>query len=452
MSGKKNKETLCIILLGLVIFSVFNAMMIMSAPEAWTSLHYGAWTAFHKNFNFSGFDQSTYIVISQWRPIFVHMRHPALLYMMWPMMQINEWLRDAYGINCTIYIVGVVWTLVSTLSWTVMYKILRNLVEMTLAETLLLNVFFYSFAYVMLATFVPDHMILSMTILLLMLYFSGKALKQGKRLSSWKAAVLFFIATGISTTNCVKVYLIDAMVRLRSRTDVLPFIRHSLIYVLPAILIAGIYLYQEQTANVEEQRYQKRVSVMAMKRDSVKYAQKLDESKKKLEARENKQLINNPLFEWTDMSIPIVPTIFDNIFGEGLQLHSEYLLGDANVDGQRPVIVKYGEWYNYVVEYVVLLLFLLGIVAGCRERFFWMCMVPFLFDMVLHVGLRFALTDVYIMTAHWAFVIPIAIAYLLKRLHYNKAVYRCTYSVLVAVTLFMLVWNISLIAESLYRI
>lgn len=45
----------------------------------------------------------------------------------------------------------------------------------------------------------------------------------------------------------------------------------------------------------------------------------------------------------------------------------------------------------------------------------WMALLPFLFDMFLHVGMRFAASDAYIMTAHWAFVIPIAVAYLVKR-------------------------------------
>lgn len=446
----KNKETVIVALTALILFAALNVFMIASAPEAWTSIRYGAWTAFHKNFHFSGFDQSTYIVVSQWRPIFVHMRHPALIYMLWPLEQVNEWLRDAYGVNCTIYIVGVVWTLVSTLSWVVMYKIMRNVVGMRIHEALLLNVFFYSFAYVLLATFVPDHMILSMTVLLLMLYLSGKAMKKRSVLSGWKAALLFFFATGISTTNSIKILLIDAVARLR-KERFLHFVKHCMIYVIPTVLLVGIYIYQEQTANVEEQQFQRRVRVQAIKKDSVGYANKVREGKQLTESRTNKQLVDNPLFEWTDMTIPIIPTLFDNIFGEGLQLHDKYLLGDANIANQRPVIVKYSNWYNYAVEYAVLLLFALGIIVGCRERFLWMCMMPFLFDMLLHVGLCFALTDVYIMTAHWAFVMPVAIAYLIKKVRKNTGVYISVFSAIMCITAFMLVWNVSLIVESVCR-
>lgn len=38
----------------------------------------------------------------------------------------------------------------------------------------------------------------------------------------------------------------------------------------------------------------------------------------------------------------------------------------------------------------------------------------FAFDMTLHLGLGFGINEVYIMGAHWLFVIPLCIAYLLK--------------------------------------
>ena len=43
-----------------------------------------------------------------------------------------------------------------------------------------------------------------------------------------------------------------------------------------------------------------------------------------------------------------------------------------------------------------------------------MLMACVAFDMLLHLGLGFGLNEVYIMTAHWAFIIPFAMAYLFK--------------------------------------
>jgi hypothetical protein len=83
----------------------------------------------------------------------------------------------------------------------------------------------------------------------------------------------------------------------------------------------------------------------------------------------------------------------------------------------RPVIVHYQCIVSYVVEAIIVLLFLLGIIVGWRSRFLWLAMSCFAFDLLLHVGLGFGLNEVYIMTAHWAFVIPIAIAFLFRWLN-----------------------------------
>ncbi len=185
----------------------------------------------------------------------------------------------------------------------------------------------------------------------------------------------------------------------------------------------------------------------AQERDSVKFAKQKAESQRRVEARTDRQLMDSPLFEWTDMSIEVLPSAVHNIFGEGLQLHEDYLLGDANIKGERPIIVKYRAWYNYAAEALIVLLLLLGILAGVRERFLWVSMMPFLFDMVLHLGMRFALTDVYIMTAHWAFVIPIALGYLLKRTRYEAAFHGGVVVLITLLTCFLAVWNAGLIVS-----
>ena len=446
---RKKYSTVLIVLLGLLIFSSLNLLMVYTAPEAWTDKHVGPWSAFHKGFTFSGFDQFTYIVISQFRPLYVHLRHPALLYFVWPLSELNDWLKDEYGINCAIYIVAVVWTLIGTLSWTLLYKIFRKIIGLSLWESLLLNVFFYSFAHVMIAMFVPDHMLLTMTTLFLMLYLTGRAAQQGKAIATWKALLLYFIGTGISTTNAVKIWMIDIAGRWR-RGMLAPVLRHSLTYIIPTLLLAWIYYYQETTANIEEERFLKRIEAREMKKDSANYVKEQAKSEKIISARGDKQLINNPLFEWTDMSIPIVPTLIENIYGEGFILHEDHLLCDANIKGQRPIIVRYKDWYNYAAEALLLTLFAIGVYTGRRARFMWMCLLPFLFDMFLHAFLRFAITDVYIMTAHWAVVIPVAVAYLLKGTRSRPRLRVISLTTVISLSVFLWWHNLSLLISHMF--
>ena len=66
-------------------------------------------------------------------------------------------------------------------------------------------------------------------------------------------------------------------------------------------------------------------------------------------------------------------------------------------------------------------------------------------DMMLHIGLGFGINEVYIMTAHWAFVVPLAVAYLLRRTDGKiRTVLRVALWVLTA---FLLAWNGAFIAR-----
>ena len=62
----------------------------------------------------------------------------------------------------------------------------------------------------------------------------------------------------------------------------------------------------------------------------------------------------------------------------------------------------------------MLLLFAIGIWCGRKNRFLWLCLSCFAFDMLIHLFLGFGINEVFIMAPHFMFVLPIATAYLLK--------------------------------------
>ena len=87
---------------------------------------------------------------------------------------------------------------------------------------------------------------------------------------------------------------------------------------------------------------------------------------------------------WTDKTTSRGETLVENFFGEGIMLHQQNLLGD--VIRNRPVIVKYQSPVNYVVEACIVLLFVLGILAGRKSKFLWLTMTFLLTDAALHIG------------------------------------------------------------------
>lgn len=429
-----------IALLGLCIFGAMNGLMLMHGPEAWTSQKFGAWTAFHKEFVFSGFDQFTYIVVSKWRPLFELYRHPMLAIMLWPLTWINSILSDYFHMNCAIYVVAVTYTLVSTATWCLLYAIFRRRIGLSRSLSLLLLLFYFGFAYVLLASFVPDHMIWTQFLLVLTIYLASSE----SGMKCWQALVIYFFAAGVTLTNGIKVWLIDMFAAYRS-ANFSKLFRRSLLYFIPTLLMGCVYLWQQESLLVEEESYREKMRQRAIERDSTAAMKKFEKDSIFMAKRQGKQSVDSRFFAFTDNTVDRAQLVYENFFGEGLILHRNHLMEDANARKNiRPVIVHYLDWWNYVAEVGIVVLFAGGIWWGRRKRLLWLAMMPFLFDVCLHIGLRFAAADVYIMTAHWAYVIPIAIGLMLKEC--KKAfLQRAVITTLVVLTVFLWWHNLNLL-------
>lgn len=439
---RKHKETILITLLGVVIMISLNYMMVLWKPDIFTNTKYAAWSTFWNHGELSGFDTYTYIVVTSFHPVYVLSRHPILAMMLWPFYELNNALKEVFHINCAIYVVAVLWTVLASCSWILMYRIQRKIIELSWQISLLLTLFFFSFSHVMIILFFPDHMGISLPLLLLTIYLAGKALKQNKRFALWHSLPLVFFATGVTTTNLVKVGIAD----LFTQWGKIPFkkmILHFMLYLIPLAVLYAAYSYQMETSQKQEEQRIVKIEKAKMKKDK-KYAEKYKAGKQEYKERREQQILDIPIVTDTEYHIDRLPSLVENVFGEGLILHDTYTLKDANRGNHRPVLVTYSHWWYYAIEGLIVALFLMGIWIGRREKFLWMVLSMFLFDMLLHVGLNFASADVYIMTAHWAFVIPIAIGYLVKK---RNMVSYITLLVVFGLTTFLWWHNLSLIAN-----
>ncbi len=431
--------SLLVLLVGLLLMVALNAMMLFYHYDVWTNPRYGAYSVFRKYFEVSGFDPFSYIIVTTWRPLYVLERHPLLAVLLWPLSQLNGWLKDVTGINCAIYVVGAVWALVSLCSWWLMYRILRRLSRMTWPVSLLLTLFFFSFAYVMLTIFTPDHMTLSLPLLLLAIYLSGRAMQRGGAMPWWQSLPLAFVATGVTTTNIVKVWLADIATQWGQRARWRGIVRRSMLYLIPAALIVGAYCWQQETVMVREKAYADNVVRERAKRDTL-FAQRVERQRMLGEQTRKKQLVHSDLFLHTEYLIDRWPLLYENIFGEGFVLHTDYVLRDANQ--KRPVLVRYTHWGYYGIEIAIVLLLALGLLAGRKNPLLMTVLCMFLFDMTLHVALRFASADAYIMTAHWAFIVPMAVAALLQRLDGKPQLRGAVLTMVLLLTMFMWTHNL----------
>ena len=168
--------------------------------------------------------------------------------------------------------------------------------------------------------------------------------------------------------------------------------------------------------------------------------------KKAVYAHQGKPMGQGEFSSWTDATTPRLASIVENFFGEPIQLHADHLLGDVLVN--RPVIVAYRHAASYAVEAAIVLFFLAGIWAGRRSRFLWIALSWMGFDMIIHVALGFGLNEVYIMSPHWLFVLPIAMAFALLRLRGRWLL--AARVALMGLSVFLLAYNASLYVQYLF--
>lgn len=473
---KREERALAIVLL--LVFLTLDALVVCKYYDVFTPLNAHYWHLFISKFHISGFDPITYSVVSDWTAGYNVYRHPLLAFYMYVPYLINQALIWATGINCAIFIVAAIQMFSAFYSAIFLYRICREIVGVSRTDSTLLTFFFFGFAFVMLSSMVPDHFIISMMLLLLALYVSGKLMIRRRKLTIWQSALYFFLTAGTSLNNGLKIYLSDLFVNgFRIFRPKFLF----LAILLPAALIWGAARMSydhivwprdvaakaarakakaakeaKKKAEAAERHRQDSIRIASftleqmdsLRRDSVQRDSIAKAKPKPVRRRKNgKPIANGEFIGWTDVTTSRSESIVENLLGESIQLHQDHVLGD--VLKSRPMIVHYRHWYNYAVEAVIALLFVLGVWAGRRSRFMWLVMSYFALDMVLHIGLGFGINEVYIMSAHWIYAIPIAVAFLLKNVS-RRRYQLALKGVLALLAVWLWAWNVTLIVGYLY--
>ena len=409
---KVKKEERWLAFAMLAVFVTFNAMVIASHYHLYTmDAHGGFWSIFTKNFRMSGYDCWSWITVSGGRIHFVTSRHPLYLTFLYPLYLLNDWLIQNVGYNFAVYFMAVIIVFSAFYAVLFMYRVFREVLELRRKDARLLTLLLFSFGHVLIPTMVPDHFVISLMLLSLTLYITGKKMKKGQLLTAWQSLVLTFFTAGMATSNGVKT-LLAGLFTNGKKVFTCKFI--SIGVVLPLFLLLGIQQSQYYLLEVPQQAVVSHIENEALKKNP----QKVLEHKKQRDEWQRTHLGqpvgDGVITKLMDVSTPRVPTIVENFFGESIQLHQRSLLKD--VSWERPIFVEYNWSLNYIIEAFVVLLFIVGIVFSYKQRFFKMLLAWFACDLTLHLILGFAVTEVYIMTSGWAFIIPISYGYLLKRL------------------------------------
>lgn len=458
--------------------AILNGVVIAHYADTFTLVTDDYYKNFIRHFCVSGFDPLTYWVLSDWNAAYNVYRHPLLAFYMYIPYLINMGLMKLTGYNCALFIAVIIQMFCGFYATLFLQRIFREVLELDKAASSILTLLFFSFGYVMVTCIVPDHFVISMLLLILALYVSGRRIKHNHPLKIWQTVVYFVLTAGTSLNNGLKIFF-SALFVNRKR-----FFRPKyllLAVILPAALLWGFCRWEyrtfvwpvemarkemkakkaaEKKARQEHMAQLKQIKdsltkdsiqrglkiitpeeiAQKAKNDSIQKAKQLarNEARKKRGPKQGAPIMKGEFMNWTDATSSRTLSIVENLMGESIQLHQDYVLQDEL--RHRPMFVNYRYAFNYIVEALIIILFLAGIWAGRKSRYLWLVMSYFGLDMLLHIGLGFGLNEVYIMTGHWIYALPIAIGFLLKETRHQRYS-LCLKSLLLTIGLFLLIYN-----------
>lgn len=421
-------------LLAMTVILLLNAMFVAKMYDKFTPImsHSETTRTMLRHFHVSGYDPLTLITISSWTDGYNVYRHPLLAFIMYPLYLLNMMLEEIFGINCALFICAALMSVCSLYSFVFLRRILTEVIGLGNTDAGILTSLFLSFGYVLVISFTPDHFGLSMCMFLIVLYVSGIRIMKSRRIPAWQMAVLNTFATGITSTNTVKIVLAQLFVNGKA------FFRwRNIIFavILPVVMLWFFcrFEYKVFVLPGEKARHEARARKKAeqKKNEQERMARLIAESpkdsaeiiknmkasaaakKRKRAGNQGRPISNGEFMRWSDITTPRLPSLVENFFGEPLILHERHLLGDVFL--HRPVFVEYMSLLCYVAEGIAVGLMLLGLWFGRRSRLLWLCLSWLACDAALHLGLGFGINEVFIMSPHWLFIFPVAYAFVLKQ-------------------------------------
>jgi len=377
----------------------------------------GFYSLFTRTFQVSGFDPYSLILMSNGQVCFDTSRHPLLLSLLYPSYWLNSWLMDLTGSNCAAILmatVNVAATVGASLS---LYRLLRYVLRLPIADCYALWASMYGVGYIMLAAMVPDHFALSLFLLLFTLYRTGMLIRFGRPMSAVEGFLLFVLTAGVTLTNGAKTCL--AVLFTAGRRTFSPCRVAALL--LGCSALWGVWQWQHEAIELPQQRRGHRIEMKIAEKNPDRMRRMLRHEAERKAKNGQALASDDGLLQYSDVSTPRLRSIKENLFGETFLLHDERLLQD--VQRRRPVFVDYGGWFCPAVEAALVAIMAAGLWIGRRERLCQLLMAWLFFDGVVHIGFGFALNEVYIMAAHWAFALPILAAYCVRRSPFFRLAY-----------------------------
>ncbi|MDY3547761.1 DUF6080 domain-containing protein [Riemerella anatipestifer] len=300
------------------------------------------------------------------------------------------------------------------ISWTMVFifKYLKNIIQLSLASSLILVIFFGLFSTNIMLSFTPETYTYSLLFLSGFTYYAALRLTQKRTLSWGMLCLSSLVIGGLTITNIAKVYIPILFERKWYNN-----IKHLANAVAKVGLSVGVFL------------------LLFMYRMNFQFSAFLDKTGQQYEKFSQPKLV------------PIWDMVVSWFWG-GNVLFPSFIIRDYHNKQNFHYKALFMEVYTTNLSYVFVgLLFLLvvwGYLRGFRKPLVQVLMLSFLVDIMIHCVLKFGLHTSYIYGGHFVFVIPLILGWLLHS-------YRKNTNATLGLQLFLGLMTLFLALNNFYR-
>jgi len=361
-----------------------------------------------------GFDYSTYLrQFSELNTIFYFpFRHPFLGILLSPFI-ILGYLINALSVDMHLYYLCMVFASFVSLSVLVCYKIQREILLVRVSEAITGCILYSSFAYMSILAAIPESFSISMLILTITLYISGRQLVLGKAHSILQWLTMFFLAGGLTITNAIKVGLAFIISNRFNKKQILMLLLSGLAIVL--LGFSGFYLRM------------------------ARYNAAHPEAPKTI----TRSL--NQTFYWIGKDLAVT----EKIDIASARFFSEPIIFHSNLLRHHKIPLSYENPLSKFIVGALYGLVLFSFALNRKSKFTWLMLSLFSVDVFIHLVIFWGTVEGHLFCGHWFFILPICLTHSFTKLKNDR--FRLAYCiVLIMLASGIFISNLRLLLQASY--
>lgn len=383
--------------------------------------------------HFSGYDPNSFIsAFSQ--PIQTAqatIRHPLFRVFMLPLSLVINAATVFINSEVVVFLIYLFFNVVGCYSVIFLFRILNEIINLNIFRSVLLCVFFSSFAHVLAQFFTPESYPISLLLLLICIYIIGEELKTEEQQSPLLHSILFFLTAGTTITNGLKFLILYW------------FRKSTLVHKLKWILVTGaLFLFTSGVVylgtKVLEKRRPLNTSITTINETKTQQKKTVTEITK-----------TSPGFlKFINFKIKLWPSVIENMLGESVLYHDANFKSD--ISRGRDIYLSYSNKTNYIFIAILYSLLVFVLLLSIKEELIFMLISMFSVDLFIHVICRFGLDEAYIFSAHWIFIIPIILSHIYIKIN-SKRIHIIADVTFIILTLYTLQNNLTMISDFIFN-